>query len=90
MTLQKFGTPPPGTKLTIERIYNDNERQDEPKGERYLSGVPFWPHHRWFKKRFKWAKIPLIDKKMTKTQYQEKMKQWSQQYDTTTFDGDWN
>jgi len=41
MTLQKFGTPPPGTKLTIERIYNDNERQDEPKGERYLSGVPF-------------------------------------------------
>ena len=42
------------------------------------------------KKRFKWAKIPLIDKKMTKTQYQEKMKQWSQQYDTTTFDGDWN
>ena len=42
------------------------------------------------KKRFKWAKIPLVDKKMTKTQYQEKMKQWSQQYDTTTFDGDWN
>ena len=42
------------------------------------------------KKRFKWAKIPLIDKKMTKTQYQEKMKQWSQQYDTTTFDGEWN
>ena len=43
------------------------------------------------KKRFKWAKIPLIDKKiLTKTQYQEKMKQWSQQYDTTTFDGDWN
>ena len=42
------------------------------------------------KKRFKWAKIPLVDKKMTKTQYQEKMKQWSQQYDTTTFDGEWN
>ena len=43
------------------------------------------------KKRFKWAKIPLIDKKiLTKTQYQEKMKQWSQQYDTTTFDGEWN
>jgi|TARA_R110000796_G_scaffold102259_1_gene211186 hypothetical protein len=39
IALKKFGKPPKGTTLTIERVYDDQEYRDEKPGERYLAGV---------------------------------------------------